>query len=63
MYRSDRIYLSKFALDPDPELIDIDLNDFDLGCEQISDTFDDKIIPRDEKRSLTKIRRYWPDKD
>jgi hypothetical protein len=54
MYRSDIIYLSKFELDPDPEYLDLD--EFDLDCGQYSDEFDDEITPRNEKRSLMKIR-------
>ncbi len=56
MYRSDRIYLSKFALDPDPEYVDLD--DFDLDYGQYGDELDDEITPRDERKSLTGIRRY-----
>ena len=56
MYRSDKIYLSKFELDPDPEYLDLD--EFDLDCGQYSDELDDEIIPRDERKSLTGIRMY-----
>ena len=47
MYRSDRIYLSKFELDPDPEYQDLD--EFDLEYEICSDEFYENIIP--EKKS------------
>lgn len=40
MHRSDRIYLSKHALDPDPEYLDFD--DLDLDCEFDSDEFYDE---------------------
>ena len=37
MNRSDKIYLSRYALDPDPEYLDLD--DFDLDCDFDSDAF------------------------
>ena len=40
MHRSDKIYLSKYALEPDPEYLDLD--DFDLDCEFDSDAFYDE---------------------
>ena len=47
MYRSDRIYLSKFELDPDPEYLDLD--EFDLDYEICDDEFYENIIPGDKK--------------
>jgi hypothetical protein len=55
MYRSDRIYLSKFELDPDPEYLDLD--EFDLDYEICNDEFFEKNITGD-KKSFTEIRRY-----
>ena len=55
MYRSDRIYLSKFELDPDPEYLDLD--EFDLDHEIFKDEFYEKNIPGDKKSSVD-IRRY-----
>lgn len=59
MNRSDRIYLSKFALDPDPEYLDLD--DFDLDGGQYSEEFDDDLSPHGKKNSLTEIRKYRSD--
>jgi hypothetical protein len=47
MYRSDRIYLSKFELDPDPEYLDLD--EFDLDDEICNNEFYEKNIPGDKK--------------
>ena len=55
MYRSDRIYLSKFELDPDPECLDLD--ELDLDIEICNDELCEMNIPGD-KKSSTKIRRY-----
>jgi len=55
MNRSDRIYLSKFELDPDPDYLDLD--EFDLDYEDYSDEYDEKISLVDNKSS-TKIGRY-----
>jgi DNA-binding protein HU-beta len=59
MHRSDRIYLSKFALDLDPEYLDLD--DFDLDCEIDSDGFYDEIFPDDEKEFITKALKKGED--
>jgi len=47
MQRSDRIYLSKFALDPDPDYLDLD--DFDLDCGEYDEAFHEDIVPGDGK--------------
>jgi hypothetical protein len=47
MHRSDRIYLSKFELDPNPEYLNFD--DLDLDYQSIIDEFYDESIPDDEK--------------
>jgi hypothetical protein len=52
MYRSDRIYLSKFELDPDPEYLD--LEEFDLDCGEYDDAFYEEIIPGHEKKTRTR---------
>ena len=46
MYQSDRIYLSKFALDQDPEYLD--LEDFELDFEIDIDGFYEKSYLDDE---------------
>ena len=55
MHRSDRIYLSKHALDPDPEYLDLD--DFGLDCEFDSDEFYDEDFQMMKKKSSKVIRR------
>ena len=55
MYRSDKIYLSKFALDPDPEYLDLD--DFDLDCGEDGDEIYEKITPRNGKKFVKEVRR------
>jgi hypothetical protein len=55
MHRSDRLYLSKFELDPDPDYLD--LEEFDLDYEICNDEFYEKIITGD-KKSSAEIRRY-----
>jgi len=50
MHRSDRKYLSRFALDPDPEYLD--LIDFELDDEMVGDEFYDEIAPDDENEFL-----------
>ena len=47
MYRSDRIYLSKFELDPDPDYWVLD--EFDLDYEICNDEFYEKNILGDKK--------------
>ena len=51
MHRSDRIYLSKFALDPDPEYLDS--VDFDLDDVTGNDEFFGKIAPQDSQKMST----------
>lgn len=55
MHRSDRIYLSKFALDPDPEYLDLD--DFDLDYQPETDEYFDETIPQNARNMSTEIRR------
>ena len=55
MNRSDRMYLSKYALDPDPDYLDID--DFDLDHEFDSDVFYDDDFEMMKKKSSDLIRR------
>jgi hypothetical protein len=55
MYRSDRIYLSKFELDPDPEYLDLDDFDFDYG--EYDDAFYEEIIPGHEKKLAQETKR------
>jgi hypothetical protein len=58
MHRSDRIYLSKFALDRDPEYLDLDdLDDFGLDSEFDSDEFYDENFQMMKKSSSTGNRR------
>jgi hypothetical protein len=47
MHRSDRIYLSKFSQDPDPEYLYFD--DLDLDYQSDSDAFYDESVPDNEK--------------
>ena len=54
MYRSDRKYLSRFALDQDPEYLDLD--DFDLECEIDGDEFYEEIFFDDEKEFVNRIK-------
>lgn len=54
MNRSDRIYLSKFELDPDPEYLVLD--DFDLDCAEYGDAFYEEIIPGEEKNLARETR-------
>ena len=54
MHRSDRIYLSKFALDQDLEYLD--LEDFNLDCEVDSDEFYEEIILDIEKEFVNRIK-------
>jgi hypothetical protein len=55
MNRSDRIYLSKFELDPDPDYLDLD--DFDLDFVEYGDASYAEIIPGDEIKYARKTRR------
>ena len=55
MNRSDRLYLSKFELDPDPDYWVLD--EFDLDYEVYSDEYGEKNSSVDNKSS-TEIRRY-----
>ena len=52
MHRSDRIYLSRFALDPDPEYLD--LVDLDFDCDIDIGEFDEEILPDDEMESVNR---------
>ena len=61
MRQSDRIYLSKFALDPDPEYLNLD--DFDLNCEPDRGEFYDEIILDNEKNFSAVARRLQPNED
>ena len=54
MYRSDRIYLSKFELDPDPDYLDLDY--FDLDFVEYGDASYAEMIPGDEIKSARKAR-------
>ena len=53
MHRSDRIYLSKFALDQDLEYLD--LENFNLDCEFDSDEFYEEILFDIEKEFVNRI--------
>ena len=55
MNRSDRIYLSKFELDPDPDYLDLD--DFDLDFVEYGDASYAEMIPGDEIISARKTGR------
>lgn len=61
MQKSDRIYLSKFALDPETEYLDLD--DFDYDCDEEIDQFEDEI-GLDEQRGFCKklkiAKKLWP---
>jgi hypothetical protein len=61
MHRSDRIYLSKFEQDPNPEYLDLD--NFDLNCEPDRGEFYDEIILDNEKNFSTVARRLQPNED
>ena len=55
MNRSDRIYLSKYALDPDPDYLDLD--EFDLDHEFENDAFYDEDFEMMKKKSSDAIGR------
>ena len=55
MNRSDRIYLSRYALDPDPEFLDLD--EFDLDCDFASDAFYDEDFEMMMKKKSSKVIR------
>jgi len=61
MHRSDRIYLSKFALDPDPEYLDLD--DFDLDDEPESGEYYDEPIPQNARNMSTVMKRLPSNED
>ena len=61
MQKSDRIYLSKFALNPDTEYLD--LENYDFGYDEDIDKFINTTCIDEEKEFLNRIktvRRLWP---
>ena len=56
MNRSDKIYLSRFALDPDSEYLDLD--DFDLDRDFDSDAFYDEDFEIAERDGRQRRRRF-----
>lgn len=54
MQKSDRIYLSRFALDPDPE--ESWLEDLDLGNEPEIDKIADEIFFEDDSEFLNRVK-------
>jgi hypothetical protein len=61
MRQSDKIYLSKFELDPDSEYIFFD--DLDLLYQSDSNEIYDEIVPDNEKNFSTVVRRLQSNED